>query len=293
MQPLTDHERYFFDLRGYIILRGALSADEVRQLNACLDAIPRLQIGQWWGYVHAHQYSIKDGLNYQQVYEAGEPFEQLIDHPSWYEKVRTLIGGEGTFDYNHGPLFIDEAFANFRSPGQAIPLHSGGHTGCKRTQYACHNGKFFCNQVNVLMALTDIGPGDGGTMVVPGSHKANFPHPDLARYEWSQAGSVDGLEGALEVHLQAGDALLFVDAIMHGSAQRTNPGERRVTIYRYGPSWGNFRHGYEVSPELLARLTPQRRQVVWPQQKLTREPNLKPGADGAVAAIPPATAGNT
>ena len=27
--------------------------------------------------------------------------------------------------------------------------------------------------------------------------------------------------GAIEVHMKAGDALLFVDAIMHGSAERT------------------------------------------------------------------------
>jgi len=26
--------------------------------------------------------------------------------------------------------------------------------------------------VNVLIAFTDIGPGDGGTMVIPGSHKS-------------------------------------------------------------------------------------------------------------------------
>jgi hypothetical protein len=75
--------------------------------------------------------------------------------------------------------------------------------------------------------------------------------------------------------MKAGDALLFVDAIMHGSAERTNPGERRIIVYRYGPGWGNFRHGYQVSPELAARLTPQRRQFVQPLQLLPREPQKK------------------
>jgi ectoine hydroxylase-related dioxygenase (phytanoyl-CoA dioxygenase family) len=28
------------------------------------------------------------------------------------------------------------------------------------------------------MAFNDVGPGDGATMVIPGSHKANFRHPD-------------------------------------------------------------------------------------------------------------------
>jgi ectoine hydroxylase-related dioxygenase (phytanoyl-CoA dioxygenase family) len=83
---------------------------------------------------------------------------------------------------------------------------------------------------------------------------------------------VDGVEGAIEANMKAGDALLFVDAISHGAAKRTNPGQRRNIVYRYGPSWGNFRHVYEVSPELVERLTPQRRQIVRPLQIKERTP---------------------
>jgi ectoine hydroxylase-related dioxygenase (phytanoyl-CoA dioxygenase family) len=66
------------------------------------------------------------------------------------------------------------------------------------------------------------------------------------------------------VNLQAGDVLLFVDALMHGATERTHPGERRVVIYRYGPSWGSTRHGFEYSEELLNRLTPARRKILRP-----------------------------
>ena len=125
------------------------------------------------------------------------------------------------------------------------------------------------------MALTDIGPGDGATMVIPASHKSNFTHPEFGAHtmKTGEARSADGLEGAIEVHLKAGDALLFVDAIAHGSARRVNPGERRIAVYRYGPSWGNFRHPYQPTPELLQRLTPRQRKVVCPQPTLPREPN--------------------
>ena len=110
-------------------------------------------------------------------------------------------------------------------------------------------------------------------MVIPGSHKANFPYPEFDKYSMggTQA-SVDGAEAAIEVFLEPGDALLFVDAIAHGSAKRENPGSRRIIVYRYGPSWGNFRHGYQPSDELLARLTPQRRQIVQPQTWLKPDP---------------------
>jgi ectoine hydroxylase-related dioxygenase (phytanoyl-CoA dioxygenase family) len=131
-----------------------------------------------------------------------------------------------------------------------------------------------CGQINLLIALTDIGPGDGATMVIPGSHKSNFEHPHVA----AARASVDEIEEAIELPMRAGDALLFVDAISHGSAKRVNPGIRRIVVYRYGPSWGNFRHGYQPSPELLARLTPERRRIVQPQRLLPREPNRLPSS---------------
>ncbi|MCB0126227.1 MAG: phytanoyl-CoA dioxygenase family protein [Caldilineaceae bacterium] len=265
LQP-TDLEIYLFDLRGYLVLENALSQDELAAINTVLDTVPSVKQGEWWGNVHAHSFGTTDGLNLQQIYEAGEPFEQLIDHPSWIDKVKFFVGGEGTFDYNHGPLFIDENFANFRGPGEAIGLHSGGHTHTKRTQFHVHNGRFHCGQINILMALTDFGPGDGGTMVIPGSHKANFQHPEFEQHRMAHGASVDGTTGAIEVNMKAGDALLFVDSISHGSAKRTTPGVRRSIVYRYGPSWGNFRHGYQPSPALLARLTPARRQIVQPLQ---------------------------
>lgn len=270
---LTDMDIYLFDLRGYLLLENALTNDEVQALNAGIDAILPLKHGEWLGYVHGHTFGDDEGINLQQIYEGGEPFEQLIDHPSWIDKVKHFVGGEGTFDYYHGPLFIDENFANLRGPGEAIGLHSGGHQGVKRNQFRYHNGRFQCGQVNILIALTDIGPGDGATMVIPGSHKSNFPHPHYDKYRMGgEQASVDNAEGAIEVHMKAGDAILFVDAIAHGSAKRVNPGLRRIIVYRYGPSWGNFRHGYQPSSELLTRLTPERARIVQPQRLLPREP---------------------
>lgn len=269
MKP-SEMEIYLFDLRGYLILRNALTAEEVAALNGGIDGLLPMEHGQWKGYVHGTNFGAKDGLNLQQIYEGGEPFEKLIDHPSWFEKVKFFVGGENSFDYTHGPLFIDENFANLRAPGEAIPLHSGGHECVKRTQYLYRNGRFMCGQVNVLIALTDMMPGDGATMVIPGSHKSNFPHPYYADRKWQAGDSVDDVEGAIEANMKAGDALLFVDALAHGSARRVNAGNRRIIVYRYGPSWGNFRHGYQVSPELLERLTPQRRQIVWPQKLIPR-----------------------
>jgi hypothetical protein len=279
---LTPMEEYLFDLRGYLVLRDVIAPDHVAELNHSIDQLisldPPLQKGEWYGCVQAHSFGGKDGINLQQIYEAGEPFERLIDNPMWIEKVKHFVGGKGSFDWTHGPLFIDENFANIRGKGEAIGLHSGGEVPVKRCQYRFHNGEFSCGQINILMALTDIGPGDGATMVIPGSHKSNFRHPQFDEFRIkAEMTSADQVEGAIEVHLNKGDAILFVDAISHGSAARVNDGERRIIVYRYGPSWGNFRHPYRPSEALLNRLTPERRSIIQPQGAIKREPNRIPG----------------
>ncbi len=55
--------------------------------------------------------------------------------------------------------------------------------------------------------------------------------------------------------MNAGDALLFVDCLAHGSGTRVNPGFRRSILYRYGPRWRT----YQPTEELMERLTPERR----------------------------------
>lgn len=48
----------------------------------------------------------------------------------------------------------------------------------------------------------------------------------------SADGSGELVAEAIEVHLDVGDALLFVDCMLHGSARRVNQGERRIFIAR-------------------------------------------------------------
>lgn len=252
-------EEYLFDLRGFIILRGALSGEEVAACNEVIDRIPPLERTEWWGWVQRENHSEPRGRSYQQIYEAGEPFERLIDHPSYLNYLLRFVGGQGTFDYRHGPLFIDENFVTCRGPGDAIPVHAGGHDHTKKQAYSYFNGRFSSGQINVLIALTDTGEGDGETMLIPGSHKSNIAHPaflERDHSEWVTGGSVDGIEGAERIYMQAGDAIVFVDSCCHGSARKTTPGERRFAVYRYGSTWNRTRWGYAPSPELLARLSP-------------------------------------
>ena len=99
-------EDYLMDLRGYRVLPNVLASEEVRELTDWLDqhgsdsekTLP--PVGTWIGDVELHSYytapdgsnpsGVDDGMNFQHIYEAGEPFERLLDHPSWYQHAATL-----------------------------------------------------------------------------------------------------------------------------------------------------------------------------------------------------------
>ena len=257
----TELDDYLFDLRGFLTLKQAVEPRLVADLNAALDAFPPLAYDEWHGNVHRFDNHGNAGMELQNIVEAGRPFEELIDHPSYIDHYRHYCGEEGT--YVEG-LFIDECFASIRRSGGYFSMHSGGNHGIVRNQFRYIGDRFRCGQVNMLLALTDIGPGDGGTLVIPGSHKSNLTHPGIEAAAKAGTNNQALIEGAIEIHLKKGDVLLFVDAICHGASERTNPGERRAVIYRYGPSWSNTRHGYRYSDELLARLNPERLKILQP-----------------------------
>jgi hypothetical protein len=192
-------EEFHFDLNGYVLLRGAISDAEVASINRALDELPKMKLGDWLG--HAHMTAGPGDISLQQVYELGPAFERLIDHPAYFEKLKRFIGGNGWDNQHNGLLTIDEAFANFRATGGGIPMHgSGGADGTKEQQpsmkatYRFANDtvrhhrcpsvlgsrpepgvwavpQFMSGQINMALALSDIGDGDGATMLLPGEQR--------------------------------------------------------------------------------------------------------------------------
>jgi len=260
VQP-TAADDYFFDLNGFLVLKGAVDGSLLDRLNSEFDDFPRsLELGGWYRGGQRRDYTPETGFELHQAVACGEPFEELIDHPSWIGLVSHFAGEEDS--YVEG-VYIDESIASIRTSGGFFDPHSGGYRGALRGRFSVAHGAFRCGQVNIILALTDIGEGDGATLVVPGSHKSNLPHPDLTNGRASDG--AQRIRGAVEVQLTAGDAVLFVDGLTHAGSNRTKHGERRVIIYRYGPIWGASRFGYAYAPEWLETLSPARRRILQPQ----------------------------
>ena len=90
MEPRTPGslDDFLFDLRGYLVLESALEKELLSDLNSAFDNFPQLQRGEWWGNVQRRDYTDETGFELHNCVEAGEPFERLIDHPSWIQHLR-------------------------------------------------------------------------------------------------------------------------------------------------------------------------------------------------------------
>ena len=264
------HQDYLFDLQGYLILASAIAPEDLTAMNQWVDDHWNYVENpgdrdntRWIGGVETHSYGQQDGVNFQNIVAGGPVFEKLIDYPVWIPLAKKYINAA-----TNG-LSIHENFLNIRGPGGHLFIHCGGHAPLCYLTFRQHNtGEWMVGQINVLVALEDIGPGDGATVLVPGSHKTTEVHP---RLEVDGKGvvsrgdvSAEGALGMQEMHLKAGDALFFTDAITHGSAERQNEGHRRVVVYRYSPRFIRSRFNYELPQEFLARLTPEQRKIMLP-----------------------------
>ncbi len=71
-----------------------------------------------------------------------------------------------------------------------------------------HAGQIVANLVNAAVQLTDSPQGAGGFVVVPGSHKSNFPPPASTEQLYALA-EAHGVQPAAA----AGDVILFAEAV--------------------------------------------------------------------------------
>jgi hypothetical protein len=156
---VSDHDRYLFDTRGYLVLRGVLGAGQVALCNALLDRLDP----------EATSDPDQRDEKLRWLFDIDPQFAQLMDHEAILPYLSEFVGNG---------LRIDGAYALVKLPGEDVPLHARPESPRDGTGwYHVHHGRITSGLTGVEWALTDMPPGTGGFCVVPGSHKANFELP--------------------------------------------------------------------------------------------------------------------
>ena len=139
----------------------------------------------------------------------------------------------------------------------------------------------YCPLLAASLQLTDAAPGDGGFVVVRGSHKANFACPQPLKE------MRDHTEHAYQPATAAGDVVLFSEACTHGTLPWRAAHTRRVALYRFSPASVAYGRGYLPAwpPAVLEGMSDAQRAVLEPPYHL-RLDRPAPAADGAAAVVP-------
>jgi hypothetical protein len=207
-------ELFEFDLNGYVIIRNFLSVDRVRYINQVLDSTPVVN------HTHKFSFMLTDPI-----------FMDLMSHRDILEVCNEWIDPFFRFDHAWGV----QHSSNERNAGEGTNLHGGPYQEQSYFQYHWHNGRPTCTCIVFGYVLEPQLAGDGGFVVVPGSHKSNMGLGGFDVFRRILRSDHSRASWVVQPELQAGDLLIFTEAAMHGTKTWQAPDRRRrIIYYKYG-----------------------------------------------------------
>ena len=229
---MTAEQRYLFDLHGYLHVRNALSAEELAAARAAAEryvATPHEELPEGFGV---------DGKRYLNGFAFDPALECLALHPSTWPIVKELTRGRPRLA--SGTLQVDDAS---EGASEAMRLHCARDDfGWDAIRYEVRDGRVFCDHTVVFPYLSDVHPGDGGLLVVPGSHKSMFERPPEL-FNHGMIETLDALpEGVVNITPRAGDMVVMNELVTHGVLPWTPRDRgRMILVLRYVPQYQRSR----------------------------------------------------
>ena len=217
---MDETEKYLFDLNGYYIIENAVPPELVDGCNKALDRFEQMEPTDYPAPLALGDERTEGNLYISNIMEGDEVFLDLMDLPQVLDVVGTVTGG---------PFRLNHTYAIYRWGGGYTGLHMHGTPVSSKCQYRCHNGQMVSTLTKAVFPMLDGDAEDGCFAVVPGAHKANLPMPYGNHPEDNP-----GLE---PVPAKAGDAIIFTEALTHGSMVNRSGRPRRTLYYCYSVSW--------------------------------------------------------
>ena len=238
---MNPEEKFIFDLQGYLIVRGVLSAGEVDQLNAMADEV-------WPG-----EFGDNGMRRTSKITQWGAPFQALIDHPKALPYLLEFLGPKFRIDHDYC-IFMQKGADGGRLHGGPSP-----QIGAADHWYRCHDGIIRNGLTVFTYCLSPAKAGDGGFMCVPGSHKSNFVGaiPDGVRTCQVPAHYV------AQAEVEPGDLIIFTEALVHGTMAWTADYQRRALLLKYSPGHSSWSQTY-YDPADYPDVTEQQRRIMAP-----------------------------
>jgi ectoine hydroxylase-related dioxygenase (phytanoyl-CoA dioxygenase family) len=230
--------------QGFVIVDDVLTAAEVDALRRALQ--PYLDLG-------AHGRNDFEGERTQRVYSLvgrGAVFERTAEHPAVLELVDALL--------LRGYLL---------TASQAICIHPG------ETPQPVHYDDTFYTlprprpavSVSTIWALDEFTGENGGTEVIPGSHRWDDDQV-ATTYKTDPDAPIDETLAArlTPVAMRAGSLILFAGTLLHRGGANRSSAVRRAFSHQYCEPWARQQENFTLSVprERARRMSPRLRQLL-------------------------------
>jgi hypothetical protein len=246
---------------GFLILRRAVSADQIERWTTALDAlhgrfvagaIPNLSQDKesatvfppHWEWIDPAWPRDRIAFRRWRIVEDDPIFLEAVDHPSWMPILLSLFGPYLQVSLTHAVVYPPDA----HDPPY---LHVDGGDALGQMRIAGDGPPL---SVKAMIFLTDLAERDCGNFsVVPGSHRLAF---DPAAAERARRDSLVQLE------VRAGDVVLFPHCLWHGPAPNRSPRSRKTLFIGYSPTFLRPYDYERIDDATLARATPRQRRLL-------------------------------
>lgn len=251
---ITSEHRFLFDTTGYLHLQQALPAADLHCCQAWAAEALTVDLDQLHADCVADR---KHHLNrpVSRILDADPRFGLLLDHPAVQPFLAEFLGA----DYRHIDNDLLHTAPGYPGGGwhRGVSAHPTGHVV---------DGRFICPMVKVFYCLTDVKPGGGEFVVVPGSHKSSF--------EFKVEGAGDFPGQHVFDNITAGDIILFNEALIHNGRPNRSQATRKTMIINFGRESAGTWRGYRPKAATLEAVSPAQRAILSNGEKIWAQPNL-------------------
>ena len=146
--------------------------------------------------------------------EYSDPFKRMIGHPAITARLNWILGEGWYMSVNIGSVSVNPpgCVGNY--------LHGGSFDDISNFTTAARPHTSMCNYA---WQLKDVGPNDGGFVLVPGSHKQLYPVPRPTHT------SMD-LDAVRHLEVTAGSVVIYFNHLAHGVWSWRGESERRAVM---------------------------------------------------------------
>ena len=252
--PMTEEQKFFFDLRGWLVLPAVLADAELEAMRAeCYAGVdPLLE----------RPGGVKDGHS--------GVLQTLLDHPAVVGVLSEILS-EQPFDREECYGFrCEDSHVIMRPPGwHKTNRGDNGVPHVVRPPQLANAMRYQVAGKRIFWELEEVQAGRGGTSFLSGSHKAHFGYGGRDRFAPSAAESpwLERIHAAMDTYAcPAGSVVIFTESLLHAANDWTNPDNGRCAIFQcYNSLWAQW-HRPNITSEEIAAMPPKRRSLfrgVW------------------------------